>query len=90
LHKGLLGVNACEILNGNDWHNDSNINLFAKALAEGAILTKRVAQFVLFKAFAEALGGGRFENFGEALFLDAAKRDLPAMVKTAGDDAPVV
>ena len=53
-------------------------------------MTKRVAQFVLFKAFAEALGGGRFENFGEALFLDAAKRNLPAMVETAGDDAPVV
>ena len=55
LYKRLLGVNACEILNGNDWHVDSNINLFSKALAEGATLTKRVTQFVFFESFAEAI-----------------------------------
>lgn len=53
-------------------------------------MTKRVAQFVLLESFAEALGGRRFKNFDEALFLDAAKRNLPTMVKTAGDDAPIV
>ena len=43
LHKGLFGVNACEILDCDYRHLDSNINLFAEALAEGATLTKRVA-----------------------------------------------
>jgi hypothetical protein len=52
LHKGLLGVNASEILNGDYRHLDSNINLFAEALAESAILTKRMAQFVLLETFA--------------------------------------
>ena len=90
LHKGLFGVNACEILDGDYRHLDSNINLFAKALAEGTVLAKRVTQFVLLESFAEALGGGRFEDFGEALVGNVSERDLPAMVETASDYAPVV
>ena len=90
LHKGLLAVNTCEILNGNGWHLDSNINLFAKALAEGTALAMRVAQFVLLESFAEVLGGGQFKNFGEALVGNVSERDLPAMVETASDYAPVV
>ena len=53
-------------------------------------MTKRVAQFVLLESFAEAFGGGRFENFCKTLVGDFSERDLSAMVETAGDDAAIV
>ena len=40
--------------------------------------------------FAEFAGEGRFENFGEASFLDVPERDLPAMIEAAGDNPSVV
>ena len=45
---------------------------------------------MLFESFAEAFGGRRFENFGEALVGNVPERDLPAMVEAASDYAPVV
>ena len=40
--------------------------------------------------FAEFAREGRFENVGEALFLDVPERDLPAIIQAAGDNPSVV
>ena len=49
-----------------------------------------MAQLFLCKSFAEFAGEGRFENVGEALFLDVPERDLPAIIQAAGDNPSVV
>lgn len=53
-------------------------------------MAEGVAQFVLLESFAYIAGEGSFQNFGEALVGDVPEGDLPAVIETAGDDAPVV
>ena len=61
-----------------------------EAFAEVAILAKGVAEFVLFKSFAEVLGGGRVKNFRETLVGNVSEGDLAAVIETAGNYTPVV
>ena len=49
-----------------------------------------MAQLFLCKSFAEFAGEGRFENVGEALFLDVPEHDLSAVIQAAGDNPSVV
>jgi hypothetical protein len=65
------------------------VNLF-ETPAVTAFLTERVAQFMLFETFAYIAGSGRAENFGEVLVGDVPEGDLPAVIKTAGDNPAVV
>ena len=53
-------------------------------------MAEGVAQFVLLESFAYIAGEGSFQNFGEALVGDVPEGDLPAVIETAGDYAPVV
>ena len=53
-------------------------------------MAEGVAQFVLFEPFAQFAGSGRTEDFGQALVGDVPEGDLPAVIETAGDYAPVV
>ena len=53
-------------------------------------MAERVPQFVLLESFAYIAGEGCLQNFGEALVGDVPEGDLPAVVETAGDDAPIV
>ena len=53
-------------------------------------MAERVPEFVLFETFAYIAGSGRAEDFGQALVGDVPEGDLPAVIETAGDYAPVV
>lgn len=53
-------------------------------------MAERVPQFVLLESFAYIAGEGCLQNFGEALVGDVPEGELPAVVETAGDDAPIV
>ncbi len=54
--------------------------LFSEALAEGATLAKRVAQFVFLETFAEVRCRRRVKNFRKTLVGDFSKSYLSAMV----------
>ena len=72
------------------WGRSFFISDLFESPAIGAGLAEGVAQFALCESFAEALCEFALEDLGKCLGMDVAKFDMPGVVQTAGDYAPVV